>query len=387
MAAAEVGHIVVGGRGGLRLPANEGEGRRPVEAGKPAGAAQAAGGGVEARRLLSRIHLGHHGPTEPEMLGGHDHECTVAPHPLPLRLVGPAPTGLGQHRVGTHVGGQPPFGLLLQTPVGVPDQAVPVGQPNRHLAPELIEIAQVGGHGAIDARDRLVDAEVVVEAVEPGAVAQDGPADVGVGFEEEQVRVAGVAAGFQVGIRVVADEILVLVIGVQHPAEVVASALHGHHDQRAGRGHLHVGAGRRGGELFDGIVIEIESGAFIALGGVDAVGQDPVLSANAEALVAGLLALVGASDIEATHPDTGRLPQYRPDIGGGRHLLQLGHAEVVDQRRPFHVQHRRVARHRDRLGHGCHLQRRVDPDGAAPFHDHPFSNQSPEPGALERQVV
>ena len=202
-----------------------------------------------------------------------------------------------------------------------------------------------------------------------------------------QLQLAGVAARLEVGVRVVADEVRVLVVAVEQPAEVVAAALHGHHDERAGRGHLHVGAGRRGRELLDRVVVEVEPGAGFAFGGVDAVGEDPVLAPHAEALVAGLLALVGAADVEAAHPDARGLAEHRPDIGGRRHLLQLGGAEVVHQRGGPDVHHRRGAGHRDGFGHGRQLQRRVDPDHPAAFHDDPFADQRLEPGQLERNVV
>ena len=207
------------------------------------------------------------------------------------------------------------------------------------------------------------------------------------GLEEEQVRVAGVAARLEVGVRVVADEARVLVVAVEQPAEVVAAALHGHHDERAGRGHLHVGARRGGRELLDRVVVEIEPGAGFAFGGVDAVGQDPVLAPHAEALVTGLLAFVRAADVEAAHADAGGLAEHRPDIGGRRHLLQLDRAEVVHQRRGPDVHHRRGAGHRDGFGHGRQLQNGVDADHPAAFHDDPFADQRPEPGQLERNVV
>ena len=106
--AAEIRHVVVQRRRRLRFPADERERRRAVDAGKPAGAAQAAGRRIQARRLLTRIDLGHHRPAEPEMLVGRGHERPVVPDALPLRLVRPAPACLRQHRVGTHVGRQSP---------------------------------------------------------------------------------------------------------------------------------------------------------------------------------------------------------------------------------------------------------------------------------------
>ena len=343
MTAAEVRQVVVQGRRRLRLPAHERERRRAVDARKPSGAAEAACRGIQSWRLRPGIDLRDHRPTEPEMFVGRGHERPVVPDALPLRLVRPAPACLRQHRIGTHVGRQPALRLLLQPPLHVTDQPVAVGQSHGHLAAEPIEITQVGRHGAIHAGHGLVDAEVVVERVEPGAVAHDRPAEVGVGLEEEQVRVAGVAARLEVGVGVVADEAAVLVVAVEQPAEAVAAALHGHHDERAGRGHLHVGARRRGREFLDGVVVEIEARAGVAFGGVDAVGR--------------------------------------------RHLLQLDRAEVVHQGGRADVHHRRRARNGDGFGHGRQLQRRVDADCPAAFDDDPFADQRPEPRQLERDVV
>ena len=387
VAAAERRRVVVGSHRQLRLPAAEGERRRAGDARKPARSAQAAGRGVEPRRGLRRIHLRHHRPAEAEMLERRRREGAVVPDALPLGLVRPTPTVLGQHGVGPHVGRQPALRLLLEAPIRVADEAVPPAGLHGDLAPELIEVAEVGGDGAVHAGHRLVDAEVVVEAVEPGAVAHDRAAEVGVRLEEEQVRVAGVAARRQRVVDVVADEALVLVVAVEHPAPIVAAALHRHHDERAGRGHLHVGPGRRRRELADRVVVEVEAGASLALRRVDAVGEHPVLVADAEALVAGLLALVRAADVEAAHPDPGRLPEHRPDVGGGRHVLQLLDAEVVHQRGGLQVDHRRVAGDRDRLGQGGQLQSRVDPNRSAPLDDHAFAHQGAEPGDLEHQIV
>ena len=387
VAAAECGRVVVRGRRHLRLPAAEGERRGAVDAREPARPAQAAGRSVEPRRELRRVHLRDHRPAETEVLERRRGEGAVAPDALPLGLVRPAPAFLGQHRVGPDVGRQPPLRLLLQAPVGVADEAVPPASLHGDLAPELVEIAEIGRDGAIDARHRLVDAKVVVEAVEPGAVAGDRAPEVGVGLEEEQVRVAGVAARRQRVVDVLADEALMLVVAVEHPAPVVAAALHGHHDERPGRGHLHVGTGRGRRELADRVVVEVEAGAPLALRRVDSVGQHPILVADAEAFVSGLLALVRPADVEAAHPDPGRLAQHRPHVGGGRHVLQLLHAKVVHERGGLQIDHRCVARDGDRLGHRRQLQRRVDANGAAALDDHPFAHECPEPGDRERQVV
>ena len=385
--AAERRRVVVGGHRRLRLPAAEGERRRAVDAGEPSRPAQTAGRGVEPRRGLRRIHLRHHRPAEAEVLEGGRGEGAVAPDALPLGLVRPAPTVLGQHRVGPHVGRQPPLRLLLQAPVGVADEAIPPAGLHGDLAPELVEVAEIRRDGPVDAGHRLVDAKVVVEPVEPGAVAHDRAAEVGVGLEEEQVRVAGVAARRQPVVDVLADEALVLVVAVEHPAPVVAAALHGHHDERAGRGHLHVGAGRRRRELADRVVVEIEARAPLALRRVDAVGEHPVLVADAEAFVAGLLALVRAAHVEAAHPDPGRLAQHRPDVGGGRHVLELLDAEVVHERGGLEIDQRSVAGDGDRFGHRRQLQHRVDAHRAAALDDHAFAHERAKSGDSEGQVV
>ncbi len=235
--------------------------------------------------------------------------------------------------------------------------------------------------------DRLVDPEPVVEPVEPGLVLQDWTADVGMELVENQVRVSGVAAGGGLLVEVVGDEALALVIGVIEAGELVTAALQRHHDERAGRRHLDVAAGGRRRELLDGVVVVVEAGSAGALGRVDAVGEHTVLVADAEALVAHLLALVAPADVIAAHPDAGRLAQNRPDVGRARDVLELFHGELVGERRVAHVDDRRLAGDGDGLGDGRDVERRVHRDGARTAHDDAFPVQRLEPGELERQVV
>ena len=61
----------------------------------------------------------------------------------------------------------------------------------------------------------------------------------------------------------------------------------------------------------------IDAGGVRAFSRVDAFRHDAVLSAHAEALVADLLALQAAADVEAEHADAEGLSERGPEIGGG----------------------------------------------------------------------
>ena len=90
-----------------------------------------------------------------------------------------------------------------------------------------------------------------------------------------------------------------------------------------------------------------------------------VLVANAEALVAGLLALVAAADVEAEHPDAGRLRQRRPEVGGRRDAHQLLTAEVGAHAGRRDVDDRRFRGDRHRLLQCRELQLHVDAERLA----------------------
>ena len=131
-----------------------------VRAGEPALAAQAAAGGVEARRVRAGVDLRYHRPREAEVLARRGHERPVRPHAPPLRLVGPAPARPGEHRIGAHVGRQP-ASASASAPAAGSRSAVRVAHGDRRLAAEAVEVVEVGGHRAVHPGHRLVDAEVV----------------------------------------------------------------------------------------------------------------------------------------------------------------------------------------------------------------------------------
>ena len=277
--------------------------------------------------------------------------------------------------------------LLFQLVVRVRDELVPARELCGDLAAELVEVAEVGREVRVHARDLLIDPEVVVEAVEPGAVLHDRPAEVGVAFPEEDVRIAREVARFEFTVHVVADERFMLVVAVHETAELVAAALHRHHHHRTRSLHLNVRSGGRGGELLDRVVVEVEAGAAFALGGVHTVGEDPVLTSDPEALVAGLLALVAAAHVVAAHPDARGLGEHGPDIGCRGDFVEGLGAEVRRQRRRAHIHDRRFAGDRDCFGDGGDFEGHRDGDGPVSFDDDALTQEGLESGNLEPEVV
>src|SRR5206468_3332150 len=114
---------------------------------------------------------------------------------------------------------------------------------------------------------------------------------------------------------------------VQH-LELVAAALDRVDDRGARRVHLDVAAGRGHRDFFVREVVRVEAGAAGAFRRVDAVIEHAVLVADAEALVAGLLALVAAAYVEAGHAHAGRLAEDGPDVGRRRYADQLVRRKV-----------------------------------------------------------
>src|SRR5262249_6455877 len=153
------------------------------------------------------------------------------------------------------------------------------------------------------------------------------PAEIDVRFPEQQVRVVAarrpsrvgrtdVAARRDVGRgAVAADERARLVRGVVQGLEGGAAPLGRRDDARSGRVHLDVAAERADRDFLVRVVVLVEPGAADAFRMVDAVGDDLGLILDAEALIAGLLALVAAADVEPLQTDAGRFRQRAPYVG------------------------------------------------------------------------
>src|SRR5439155_21944518 len=97
--------------------------------------------------------------------------------------------------------------------------------------------------------------------------------------------------------------------------------------RRARRAGFHVAAHRRHRDLVDRVEVGIEERAVVAFGVVDPLEDHLRLAANAERVVAGLLALVAAADVVALHAHAGRLRQIAPQIGRARHAPEALAAE------------------------------------------------------------
>ncbi len=106
--------------------------------------------------------------------------------------------------------------------------------------------------------------------------------------------------------------------------------------------------------------ILIEACAARPLRRIDIVSDDAVLIANAEALVADLLALVTAADVEAEHAHTRRLTERRPEVGSRRNGGELCGAELVADGGRRSVDDRRLGGHRQGFLHGGHFELHVD---------------------------
>ena len=115
--------------------------------------------------------------------------------------------------------------------------------------------------------------------------------------------------------------------------------------------------------------IGVEAGAAGAFRRVDAVVEHAVLVADAEALVAGLLALVAAADVEAVHAHAGRLAEHGPDVGRGRDADQLVSGEVGADLRRLHVDDRRCAGDGHRFLQRGNLELAVDGQNLADGQD------------------
>ena len=326
----------------------------------------------DIRRGAARIDRGHHRPGERESADVDVEEQAVAQHRLPLGLVHLRPAVLRENRLRRDQRRQTAERLLFPPGLEVADDRVVGVRLDGALGGVVVELAEVGRDALRDAGHLLVDLELVVGAVEPDLVLLDRTAEIGVPFPEQQVRVVallharavrrtGVAARRHVGRRrIAADEAARLVGEVLEPFELVAAALDRRHDRGAGRVHLDVAAERAHRHFFVGEVVLVEAGAADAFGVVDAVGDDPRLVLHAEALVAGLLALVAAADVEALHADAGRFRQRAPRVGGvgnagERFALQTG-ADLGRR----HVDDRRRAGDGDALGQRGQRQLGVD---------------------------
>src|SRR5262249_45426658 len=107
------------------------------------------------------------------------------------------------------------------------------------------------------------------------------------------------ARGDVAGRGVAAAEAARLVREVLEALERIAAALDRRHDRGARRVRLDVAAERAPRHFLVREVVLVEAGAANAFRVVDAVGDHARLVLHAEALVAGLLTLVAAADVEA----------------------------------------------------------------------------------------
>ena len=230
---------------------------------------------------------------------------------------------------------------------------------------------------------------MVVSAEVPELVLLDRAADVGVAFPELDVRLAGVAASRlrRVPGLVVADEGFLLVREVVQHLHGVAAALDSVDHRRTRRVHLDVAAGGGNRDFVVGEEIGVEAGAAGALGRIHAVVQHAVLVTDAKALVAGLLTLVAAADVEAVHADARCLAEHRPHVGGRGNANELVGREVGADFRVLHVDDRRYRRHRDRLLQRGHTKLRVDGQNLAETELEVAALEGLEAGQLERQFV
>jgi hypothetical protein len=96
---------------------------------------------------------------------------------------------------------------------------------------------------------------------------------------------------------------------------------------------------------------------------------------------------VAAADIEALHPDTGRLRERAPRIGGVRYAGELLALQVRADFRRRDVNHRRGARDDDVLGQPADLHLCVDGDGLAEDDLNVLAHVLPESLQLEHELV
>jgi hypothetical protein len=255
------------------------------------------------------------------------------------------------------------------------------------LARDLVEEAEVGGDVLALTRDRLVDLEVVVGAVEPELVLHHRPAQVDVKLAEQADGRRGSAPVDESLIDVVLDHASGLEIEVGEARELVPPALERGHDTGPGARHLHVRALGADAELLDGVVIVVASRPACPLGGVDTFVDDSILVAHAEAVVIRLLALVGAPDVEARHADTRGLLQDRPHVGRTRNVFQLLRAERGPNAGGLDIDNGRSTRDGDGLGHSGNRQGGVDGKRIAYRDEGPVPVEGLEARELEEKVI
>ncbi len=303
-----------------------------------------------------------------------------------LSVVHPRLAVLGQDRVRPDRVGKATQRLQLLAPLEVARHRVGAAHLGGTLDREVVELAEIG-EVARDPGNGLVDLEVVVCGVEPDPVLLDRPPDVGVPFPEAEVGLTGEASARRVGVDVVADEAFVFPRDVVERLELVAAALDRREHGRARRHHRHIAARRADGNLFVGEEVLIDAGAAGPFRRVHAVGHDPVLVAHAEALVAHLLALMTAADVEPQHPDARRLPQGGPDVRRRRNGRQPLGAELGADLGRGDIDDRRISRDGHRFLQCGNGHADIDIQGLSEREHDVLAPDGLKTGQLERQHV
>ncbi len=326
------------------------------EAGAAVGARrQVVDGGVG--RVVDRRHLGE---AIPELADVQLAEQPVRPDPLPLAVVHPAGRELGQRRLLRPEGRQTAQRQRLVVVLVVADDRVLRGRLPGRLAGKGPQDAEVRRHVRVDARQALIDVELVVGHVEPQLVPLERAAEIVVILPELEVLGVRPAQLGDVRVDVAADEALRLVGLVDERLELVAAALDREDSGRSGRVHRHVLARRRHRDLIGGVVVPVAARAAGPFGRIRPLDDDAVLVALAEGGVAVLLVLVAAADVEARHADAGGLRQRAPDVGRGRHADELRRVQRVAEPGRLRVDDRRRRGHGDVLLERRQLQLPVD---------------------------
>ena len=345
------------------------------------------------------IHLHDHRPVQREIANVDIEERPVGDDALPLTFVHARHAVLRADRLGRQERREAPLRLLFPSLLEVADERVVLARLRRHLGRFVVEDAEIGCNRLGDARHGLVDLEVVVRAVEPDLVPGDRAAQIGVPLPEQQVRVVALRRAEAVvrtrepasrDVRrrgIAAHEAARFVRQVLEPSELVPAALDRGHDRGAAGVHLDVAAERPDRHFFVGKVVLVEAGAPDAFGVVHSVGHDARLILNAEDLVARLLALVAAADVEAQHLHAGRFRQRRPHVGGIGYGDQRIALQARADFRRGDVDDRRIRRDGDVLGEAADLHLRIERDRLAEDDDDVVAVNLPEALQLERQLV
>ena len=239
-------------------------------------------------RLTAGIDLGRHRPHFAARRDADGREHAIRPDALPLELLDPGQTVLRQHGFRQRAGRQAAVRLdLVVAGHQEADDGVFAASLPRQLQHRIGDVGDVGGDRRVDARDPLLEMELVVGAEKPELVTEDRAAQLDVRFPERQVRVAREAARARRLVHVVRHPPADRLEGqVLEPREAVAAALEVLHVGCAGRAGLDVAADRRHRDFADRVEVGIEERAGIAFRRIDPLEHHLRLAADAEGVVA-----------------------------------------------------------------------------------------------------